>query len=169
MTINNLSFNQAVVKTSAAIIIGTFIMKKFFQKLGLVAIDTVAMPLHMTMQLGSNVLQLGADGVALGEGYLTSKIDKDKDAETVANARVDYTQERFRAVADKALQLKHKMQKSIDHANAKMENIKQNISKVKEAEVEHVEDITMVQQHPVEHNLAPGANGTLVYNPGGAI
>lgn len=135
------------------------------QKIALVAVDTVAMPLHIGLTLGSNILNAAADGVALGEGYLTEKIDNRQDREDVANARVNYTQEQFRVTAERAKAIKDKLQRTMDSANNKiavMTGKQENI-------VVESEDASMNMQHPVENNVAEGSNGTLIYQPGAPL
>lgn len=127
-------------------------VKNIAKKTGLFAIDFVAAPLHIGLQLGSNVLQASADAVAMGEGYLTEKIDSTKDRELVANQRVNYTKQRFIATAEAANSIKHKIQTTYDKANDKLNNIMHK-------------DAPATEAAAVEHTPEPGSNGTMFIGP----
>lgn len=122
-------------------------MKNLLKKSALFTVDFIAAPVHIGLQLGSNLLQLGADGVAMGEGYLTEKIDGTQDRELVANARVNHTQKRFKQTADALHHAKQKLEQSIDAANDKMKDIKQSMRR--EPAIDGV--VHSVEIVPVEH------------------
>lgn len=127
-------------------------VKETAKKATLATINIIATPLHMTAQLASNVAQLTADGIAMGEGYLTEKVDSTQHREDIANKRVEYTQAKFLQTAMKLEQWKNKTKKAMQEADAKMENIKQKLTKANDIEV-HTAEIV-----PAAHyNYKPGA------------
>ena len=119
--------------------------------IGVGAVKVIACPLHMTLQLGSNLLQLGADGVALGEGRVTEFIDG-TDREIVANARVEYTQAKFEAAAYKLKSAEDRLRDAINKANGHIDNA---VDKVKAA-------MSSDKQAPIEQAPAPKTDKELV-------
>lgn len=118
--------------------------KQVAKRTGLFAVDYIAAPLHMGLQIVSNVVQVAADGVAMGEGYLTEKIDPTQDRVEVATSRVDHTKMRFMQTAAMLQTTKDKLQRSIDTANVKIDNIKQSFNK-------EAEEIEVVEPEHVGH------------------
>lgn len=90
------------------------------KRVAVATVDAVACPLHMALQLTSNIVQLGADSVAMGEGYIVEKIDNTQDREIVANNRVDYTQHQFMQTALAIEALKNKAQSAYEAGKDKI-------------------------------------------------
>lgn len=102
----------------------TIVTKQQVKNAGVSTVRTIASPLHMGLQLVSNLVQLTADGVALGEGYLANKIDSSIEAEEVATCRVEHTKQQFMKTAMALEFAKYKLSEGINSANDKMSEIK---------------------------------------------
>lgn len=68
--------------------------KNVAKKAGVIVVQSITTPLHIATQLGANILQTGADYIALGEGRVLEPLTG-IDREELANKRVEYTQARF--------------------------------------------------------------------------
>lgn len=91
-------------------------IKNIARRTGLIAVDLIAAPLHITAELAAVVSQATADGIAMGEGYITEKIDPTKERNEVATNRVEYTKAKFIATAMAAQSLKDGIDSSIQKA-----------------------------------------------------
>lgn len=134
----------------------TFINKDKAKTLGVGLVKSVAMPLHMAGQLSTNVMQLLTDGVAIGEGYLVSKIDKEQSADVVASQRVEYTKAKFISTAMALEVAKHRLQQSIEDNKRKageaFDKLKDSVS----GKDNSVSNIAEMNSHDTELSNARG-------------
>lgn len=114
-------------------------VKNTAKSFGVSTVQAIAKPLHIAGQLVTNVAQVMTDGVALGEGYLVSKIDKSQEAEVVASARVEYTKAKFTETAFALQMVNARLQQSIDDSKEKIKDAKNKIAeKFSKPEPQHM-------------------------------
>ena len=107
----------------------TIVTKSQVQSAAIGTVKLVAVPLHMSVQLAANILNSVADGIAIGEGKVTHLIDESKSEETVAKARVQYTDDKFQEASFMVLLAKAKLQQAMYDAD---KAIDKSIAKVKD-------------------------------------
>lgn len=103
-------------------------VKNTAKSIGVSTVKAIAKPLHIAGQLVTNVAQVMTDGVALGEGYLVSKIDNTQEAEVIASARVEYTKAKFTETAFALQMVNARLQQSIDDSKEKIKDAKNKIA-----------------------------------------
>ena len=103
----------------------TIVTKSQVQSAAIGTVKLVAVPLHMSVQLAANILNSVADGIAI----VTHLIDESKSEETVAKARVQYTDDKFQEASFMVLLAKAKLQQAMYDAD---KAIDKSIAKVKD-------------------------------------